>query len=90
MSASEGRQIERGSNRFTITWAKIIVKFMVGSIEKIFQIRYALTFSLSVVGMSSCSSRQLLRLFSDLTSRIAQGLAVLDLKPSHLKCARLL
>ena len=39
MSVSEGRQIERRQNRFTITWAQIIVKFRVGSIVKIFQIR---------------------------------------------------
>ena len=45
MSVSEGREIERRpKNRFTITWAQIVVKFRIGSIVKIFQIRYALTF----------------------------------------------
>ena len=44
MSASEGRQIQRRPNRFAITWAQIIDKFRVGSILKLFQIRYALTF----------------------------------------------
>ena len=43
MSLSEGRQTERQPNRFTITWSPIIVKFRVGSIVKIFQIRYTLT-----------------------------------------------
>ena len=41
-------------------------------------------FSLSVVARSSCSPRQQLRLLSDLSSRGAQGPALLDLKPSHL------
>ena len=44
MSLSEGRQIDRRARRFTITRAQITVKFKVGSIVKIFQIRYALTF----------------------------------------------
>ena len=44
MSSNEGRQTERPTNRITITWAQIIVKFRVGSLVKIFQIRYALTF----------------------------------------------
>ena len=44
MSVSENRQTERRPNRSTITRAQIIVKFRVGSIVKIFQIRYALTF----------------------------------------------
>ena len=34
MSGSEDCQIERRPNRFTITWAQIIVKFMVGLIVK--------------------------------------------------------
>ena len=44
MSLSEGREIERQPNRFTITWAQMIVKFRVGPIIKIVQLRYALTF----------------------------------------------
>ena len=44
MSVSEGSEIVRRPNRFTMTWALIIVKFRVGSIVQIFQIRYALTF----------------------------------------------
>ena len=38
MSVNEGRQIERRPNRFTITWAQIIVTFRVASIVKIFPI----------------------------------------------------
>ena len=34
MSVSEGRQIERRPNRFTITWAQIIDKFRVERIAK--------------------------------------------------------
>ena len=46
----------------------------------------------SVVGRSPRPSRQQQRLLSDLSSSGAQGqgLALLDLKPSHLKHARLL
>ena len=44
----------------------------------------------SVVERASRPFRQLVRLLSDLSSRGAQGLALLDLKPSHLKRARLL
>ena len=44
MSVSEGRKTKRRPNRFIITWAQIIVKFRVGSIMKIVQLRYALTF----------------------------------------------
>ena len=44
VSVSERRQIERRPIRVTITGAQITVKFMVGSMEKIFQIRCALTF----------------------------------------------
>ena len=47
MSVSEGREIERRPNRFTITGARLIVKFMTGWIVKIFQERYTLTFQLS-------------------------------------------
>ena len=38
MSVSEDRQIERRPNRFTITCAQIVIKFMFGSIVKIFQL----------------------------------------------------
>ena len=44
MSVSEGRQIERRPNRFTITWAQLIVKFMTEWIVEVLQIRYTLTF----------------------------------------------
>ena len=90
VSVSEGLQIERRPIRFTIRWAQIIVNFMVGSIEKIFQLRYALTFQ-SVCGRKVISFVQTaVRLFYDLLSSGAQGSPLLDLKPSHLKRASLL
>ena len=47
MSVIEGRQIECRPNRFTITWAQLIVKMRIGWIGKIFQLRYTPTFQLS-------------------------------------------
>ena len=44
----------------------------------------------SVVGRSSCPSRQRLRLLSDHFLLRAQGPVFLDLKPCHVKRARLL
>ena len=44
MSVSEARQLERRLHTFTFTWASVIIKIRVGSIVKIFLIRYALTF----------------------------------------------
>ena len=38
---------KRRLHRFTITWAQFIVKFRIGWIVKIFQIRYTLTMHLS-------------------------------------------
>ena len=38
LSVSEGHQIERRPNKFTMPWAQIIVKFRVGSMVKIFHI----------------------------------------------------
>ena len=59
--------------------------------ETISKTMYAdLAFVVSVVGRSSRPFSNRLRLLSDLTSRGARGLALLDLKPSHLDRARLL